>query len=163
MTPLRAAAALAALITALLLQACLVGPLAGLAPISLPAVLVAAVGLSDGAATGMSLGFTAGLVADLGSSHPAGVCALSWMVVGTLAGMSRDPRRRLPAQAAVAGTISALAAAGTMLLLRVLDVGTAPIGYCLLALAGDAALALVVVPLTGSFLRSHALQPVTGA
>jgi hypothetical protein len=68
---------LAALLTALLLQATLVGPLAMSVPVSLPAVLVAAVALVDGPATGMSFGFTVGLFADLGSSHPAGVLALS--------------------------------------------------------------------------------------
>jgi len=53
----------------------------------------------------MSLGFTAGLVADLGSAHPAGGNALMWLAVGTVCGMARDPRRRRPAQAAVAGTV----------------------------------------------------------
>lgn len=160
MTPLRAIAALAATLTALLLQATLVGPLAGVVPVSLPAVLVAVVGLSEGPAAGMSFGFTAGLLADVGSAHPAGVLALSWLAIGTVCGLCRDERRRLPAQAAVAGTVCGLAAAGTVLLLRLLTTGTTPLAYCAAALAVDAALALVLAPLARPFLRSHALAPV---
>ncbi len=146
MTPVRLAAALATILTTLLLQATVVGPVAGLLPVSLPAVVVALVALSEGPATGMSLGFTAGLVADLGSTHPAGVLALAWLGVGTLCGMSRDPRRRAVAQAAVAGTACTLAAVATALLLRLLSVGTAPLAACLPALVADAALALVLAP-----------------
>src|SRR5947209_2068432 len=107
MTRARVAAAAAGIVTALLLQATLVGPLSGWVPISLPAVLVAAVGLVDGPATGMSFGFAAGLVADLASSHVAGVLALCWMGVGTLAGLVAD-RRSLRKDALTAGVVSAV-------------------------------------------------------
>jgi rod shape-determining protein MreD len=147
-------------LTALLLQATVVGPAAGLVPISLPAVLVAVVALSEGPATGMSLGFTAGLFADLSSSHPAGVLALCWLAVGTVCGMARDDRRHWPARAAVAGTACALAAVVAVLLLRLLSVGTAPIAYCLPALIGDVVLAAALAPVASVFLRSQALQPV---
>ncbi len=61
MTRIRALAALAAIITALLLQATLVAPLTMPVPISLPALVVAAVALSDGPGAGLSFGFATGL------------------------------------------------------------------------------------------------------
>src|ERR1700709_2482824 len=90
MTRGRVAVAAAGIVTALLLQAAVVGPVVSPYAVSLPLVLVAAVGLVDGPATGLGFGFAAGLVADLGSAHPAGVFALVWMGVGLLCGLVAD-------------------------------------------------------------------------
>ena len=53
-------AALAGILTVLVLQATVIGPALAPYPIALPAVLVASVAFVDGAATGMSLGFATG-------------------------------------------------------------------------------------------------------
>ena len=99
MTRSRIAAALAGILTVLLLQATLVAPVCTPFAVSLPAVLVAAVALVDGPATGISFGFAAGLMADLGSRHPAGVLALCWLGVGLRARPDQSRvRRRRPAR-----------------------------------------------------------------
>lgn len=158
MTCARLAAALAALPTALLVQGAIVAPLTMPVPVSLPAVLVASIALVDGAATGMSFGFTLGLIADLGSSHAAGVLALSWLGLGVLCGLACD-RRTVRRDAAVAAFCCALAATFATLLLAVVhaDGATAwlavrsavPVGL------GDALLALAVVPAARVFLRTE--------
>ncbi|MEP6851326.1 MAG: hypothetical protein ABJA87_01460 [bacterium] len=84
---LRPIAGLAAIVTVLLLQATVIGPLTVPLPVSLPAVLVAAVGLRAGPAAGIGFGFSAGFLGDLGSDHPAGVLALVWLGVGLTAGV----------------------------------------------------------------------------
>lgn len=161
MTPVRAAAAAAAILTALLLQATLVGPLTVPVAVSLPAVLVAAVALVDGPATGMSFGFAAGLIADLASSHPAGVLALWWLGVGVVCGLAADGRS-IRDDAATAAVVCALASVGGTLLLTAVHAPGAtawaavrdviPVGL------GDALLALPVVPLVRAFLRTNALR-----
>lgn len=124
MTRARVAAAAAGILTALLLQATLVGP--GFAPfaVSLPAVLVAAVALVDGPATGMSFGFAAGLAADLGSRHPAGVLALCWLGIGLWCGAIAD-RRSLRRDAATVGIGCGLAGSAATLLLVLMHRGGA--------------------------------------
>lgn len=159
----RMIAALAALITASLLQGTLVAPLTMPVPVpvSLAAVLVAAVALSDGPAAGMSFGFTAGLVADLGSRHPAGVLALSWLGLGVICGLARD-RRTVRGDAAVAAVFCALASVFATLLLAVVHAGGASaelaVRGAVPAGLGDALLALGVIPLVRDFLRSDALR-----
>jgi len=106
------------MITALLLQATLVGPLTLPVPVSIAAVLVAAVALVDGPATGMSFGFSLGLIADLGSRHPAGVLALSWLALGLLAG-SASARRSVRGDAAIAGILCAVSSTAAAMLLIV--------------------------------------------
>jgi cell shape-determining protein MreD len=163
----RIAAAAAAVLTVLLLQATLVAPVTSPLPVSLPAVLVAAVALCSGPGTGMSLGFTAGLIADLGSAHPAGVLALAWLGLGLGCGLLGDPDRRLVKQVLIAGTSCAVVASVVTVLLAVLDsTGTSVGGAAATALGqlpltalGDAVLAGAVVAVVGVFLRSAALRP----
>jgi cell shape-determining protein MreD len=161
MNPARLLAALTALVTALLLQATVVGPLAMWVPVSVPAVLVAAVALVDGPATGISFGFTAGLLADLGSNHPAGVLALSWLGLGLVCGLVAD-RRTVVGDALVVGGFGAAAALFTALVLTVVHAGgaTAAAGLrtTLPAGLGDALLALAVAPLVRAALHTHRLR-----
>jgi len=157
MTRGRFAAALAALLTALLLQGTLVGPLAMSVPVSLPAVLVAAVALVDGPATGMSFGFTVGLFADLGSSHPAGVLALSWLGLGVVCGLARD-RRTVRGDAAVAAVFCTLAAVFATGLLAVVHAGGATAWRAVPAGLGDALLALAVIPTVRGLLGTDRLR-----
>ena len=161
MTRARVVAAIATILTALLLQATVIGPWAAPVPVSLPAVLVAAVALVDGPGAGMAFGFAAGLVADLGSSHPAGVLALCWMGIGLLCGQAADRNsvRRDAATAAVICTLGTLAAG---LLLTAVHADGASLGGSFLhavpAGLGDALLALAVVPAARAFLRSETLR-----
>ena len=151
MNPTRLVAAAAAVLTALLLQAALVGPVSGLVMVSLPAVLVAVVALREGPATGLVLGFVCGLLADLGSTHPAGVLALVWLLLGAACGLARDPHRAVRWQVGV---------------LVLLVVGAAPggaatlLGHAVLAWPGDLLLGgLLYLPVRG-MLRSQALRTV---
>jgi cell shape-determining protein MreD len=163
MTPARLAAAIAAVITALLLQATLVAPLTVSVPISLPAVLVAVVALQCGPGTGMSLGFSAGLLADLGSTHPAGVLALAWLGLGLAGGMLAQPARSVFKQAGLAALGATIAAAGVTTLLALLGPSGSRLDQVLpqtpWTLLGDAVLALAVGPAARAFLASAALRP----
>jgi len=167
MTRLRVVAALAAMLTALVLQSALVVPLAGTAAASLPAVLVAAIALVDGPAAGMSFGFTLGLLADLGSRHPAGILALCWLGLGLVAG-SAAGRRSVRADATVAAvlcTVAALAASALLLAVHADGVTAGETARTIIP-AGlvDALLALPVVALVRRALHTDALtapHPVT--
>jgi cell shape-determining protein MreD len=160
-TRARAAAALAAILTALLLQGSVVGPWAGPVPVSVPAVLVAAVALVDGPGSGMAFGFVAGLLADLGSTHPAGVLALCWLGTGLVCGLLAD-RRGVRRDAATAAIVCALAGLAGSVLLAVLHADGATVSGGLMHVVpaglGDALLALVLVPLTRRFLRADHLR-----
>jgi cell shape-determining protein MreD len=161
MTRTRLLAGLTAIITALLVQATLVAPLAGTVAASLPAVLVAAAALVDGPGTGVALGFAAGLVADLGSSHPAGVLALCWMAVGlgcgTLAG-----RAALPRDVAVSAVAAACASAASLLFLGAVHAAGGGVGAAVRAVVPaflvDLPLAILVVPIVRWFLRHPSLR-----
>jgi rod shape-determining protein MreD len=157
----RFAAALAAMITALLLQATLVAPLALTLALSLPAVLVAALALVEGPTTGMAFGFSIGLVADLGSSHPAGVLALSWLGLGLVCGLAGD-RRTVLGDVLIAAVTCALATLFAGLLSAVVHAEGATAWVAardaLPAGLGDALLALAVIPLVRAFLRTEALR-----
>jgi cell shape-determining protein MreD len=162
-TRVRVAAALAAMITALLLQATLVAPVTYPWPVSLPALFVAAVALREGPGTGMSLGFATGLVADLASRHPAGLLALAWLGVGLAGGLLAD-HGRVRRDALVAGALCAAAGALTSLALGVLS-GTASVsGVVATARAAvptllvSALLALALVPIVRAMLGSDALR-----
>jgi cell shape-determining protein MreD len=161
MRRVRLVAAVAAILTALLLQGALVAPLASPIAASLPAVLVAAVALVDGPGAGMSFGFVCGLTADLGSDHPAGVLALTWLGVGLVAGQVAG-RRTVRADAALAGVLCALASGVTALLLVISHSGgvSAWLAVRDVIPAGlvDALLALVLVPVARRFLRTDALR-----
>lgn len=160
MTRARVAVAVAAAITALLLQATVVAPATFPWAVSLPAVLVAAVALTDGPATGMSFGFATGLLADLGSHHPAGVLALCWLGVGLVAGSLADPRS-VRRDAVVVGVVAGLGASASTLLLAVVHSGgslhDAVVHLPAVAL-GDAVLALGAVPLVRRVLRAETLR-----
>lgn len=179
MTRLRVAAAVAALLTALLLQASVVGPLVLSVPVSLPALLVAAVALVDGAGVGLAFGFAAGLVADLGAEHPAGLLGLCWLVVGTVCGLCASDHASVRRDAALAGLVCGLAGAAALLVLAVVPaaggrgavrsgvLGSGVLGSgvlastardVVLAVLGNALLALGVVPLVRFFLHSAALR-----
>jgi cell shape-determining protein MreD len=161
MTRARVAAAMAGIITVLLLQATLIAPLFVPWPVSLPAVLVAAVALVDGPATGMSFGFAAGLTADLGSHHPAGVLAMTWLGVGLLCGTVAD-RRSLRRDAVAVGLAGGLAAAfGGLLLALVRSSGSSvhdALLYSAPAALGDAALAFAVVAVVRRMLEADSLR-----
>ena len=160
MNGLRPVAALAAVLTALLLQAAVVAPVAPGAAASLPAVLVAAVAIADGPAAGLSLGFVAGLLADLGSNHPAGVLALVWMVLGGLCGAAAPARHRRADVLTVSLCCSGAAVAATLLLAVVHSPGAslvAALHATVPALIGDALLAAVLVPLVRAAVRGETL------
>jgi rod shape-determining protein MreD len=161
MTPARIAAAAAAIGTALLLQATLIGPASGAVPVSLPAVLVACVGLVNGPATGISLGFAAGLVADLGSTHPAGVLALCWLLVGLASGTFAD-RHNVPRDSAATAVICTGAGVLATALLALTHSGTtvgSAITGLLPCLFGDFLLALLLLPLVRRMLGTDRLRP----
>lgn len=162
MTVVRVAAASAAIVTALLLQATVVAPAALTAQLSLPAVLVAAVALESGPGTGISLGFTCGLIADLGSAHAAGLLAVCWMGVGICCGLLADERRRFVPEVLLAAFAAVAAGALTTLSLTVVGEpgGTvlAAVRGVLPSLAGNLVLAALVVPLTRWLLRSDVLS-----
>jgi rod shape-determining protein MreD len=160
MTRARVAAAMAGIITVLLLQATLIAPLFVPWPVSLPAVVVAAVALVDGPATGMSFGFAAGLTADLGSHHPAGVLAMTWLGVGLLCGAVAD-RHSLRRDAVVVGVVCGLATGvGGLLLALVRSGGSVHDALLYSAPAGlaDAALAFAVVAGVRRMLHAESLR-----
>ena len=162
MTRLRAVAGLAALVTALLVQATLVSPLALPVPASLPAVLVAAVALCEGPGCGIAFGFATGLIADLGSEHPAGVLALCWLGLGLGCGLAAAPRSTAWRDALVAGLGCGAADLVAALLLAGLHADAAGLAGTLRDTAPatllDALLALPTVVLVRAFLRSGALR-----
>lgn len=161
MTRARVAAALAAILTAMLLQATLIAPWTLPVPVSLPAVLVAAVALVDGPGSGMAFGFVTGLLADLGSTHPAGVLALGWLGVGLLCGLAAD-RCTIRRDAATAAVSCALATVVAGVLLAILHSGGTSVRevfvHVIPAGLGDVLLALVAVPLTRAFLHTDSLR-----
>jgi rod shape-determining protein MreD len=162
----RWALAAAAIFTALLTQATIIGPLTFPAPVSLPALMVIVVAIYAGPGVGLALGFSTGLIADLGSDHPAGVQALCWMAAGLLAGMLGGlavergyGTRGVAAMAAVIGTASACAvgfllallgshAASISLTLR----NVVPVGL------GEALIGLALVPTIRALLRSQGIR-----
>ncbi len=167
MTRARLAAAVAALLTTLLLQASIVGPLTVPVPVSLPALVVAAIALVDGPGTGVPFGFATGLVADLGSNHPAGVLAGCWLAVGLVCGLCRSPGATVRRDAALAAVVSTGSGVVVTVLLTVLHADGARLDmalrYVVPALVVQALLALAVVPIVRYFLHTPTLrapQPV---
>ncbi len=168
MIRLRVTAACAAIITALLIQATLISPLSLTLQVSLPAVLVCAVALVEGPGTGIAFGFSAGLVADLASTHPAGVLALTWLAMALLVGAVgsravRPMRRRRSVftDALWVGFGCGVGAVLTTVVLLVVHADGAIAYDLVLALPSatfDAVLALFVVPVVRSFLSSNALR-----
>jgi cell shape-determining protein MreD len=161
-TPARIAAAVAVLMTALLLQATVIGPVLQPAPASLPALLVAAVALVDGPGTGLTFGFVAGLVADLGSEHPAGVLALCWLGVGVACGALSSSLASIRRDAAIAALACGSAALVSQALIAAFAGNTdgivEAIRLVVPATLLDALLALAVVPMVRVFLHSESLR-----
>ncbi len=87
MTIVRCAAGLAAVVSAMLVQATLVGPLVYPVPVNLALLIVVGVAVLSGPSTGIALGFGAGLLADLTSHHPVGLLAATWLGAGIVAGI----------------------------------------------------------------------------
>lgn len=167
MTRARVAAAVAAIVTALLLQATVVSPATYPWPISLPAVLVAAVALCDGAGTGIAFGFATGLIADLGSRHPAGLLALCWLGVGLVCGLAAD-RHPVRRDAAVAGLVCGAAGVAVTVLLALVHSGglassvtsalTSAVTSAVPSCLGNGLLALLIAPLVRAALHTVSLR-----
>jgi rod shape-determining protein MreD len=162
----RVALACAGLLTTLLLQATLIGPLTFPAPVSLPVLMIVVVGIYAGPGVGLGLGFATGLLADLGSDHPAGVQALCWMTAGLVAGMvggltiQRGWRSR--GIAAIAAGLAALTSALVTVMLAILGSHGASVWLAVRDLApvglSDALLGLVLVPAVRGLLRSQGIR-----
>jgi cell shape-determining protein MreD len=141
------------MVTALLLQACLVGPLCAPVPVSVPLLVVLIVAFQAGPGAGIGLGFATGLIADLASPQPVGVQALCWLGAGMAAGLvgglltgHRSTPRSVAVAAAGLATL-ANAAAGCLLALLASH-GTSPAAvaaYLIPASLLNAVLALALV------------------
>lgn len=166
MTASRIASAVAGVITVLLVQATLIGPLTFPVPVSLPALLVIVVACHAGPGTGIGLGFSTGLLADLGSDHPAGVQALcllgAGLVAGKLGGLAVQRGYRTRGTAALAALIAAGASAAAGLLLAILGSHAASLSATVLSLPPvgltDALLGLLLVPLVRRVLRAQGVR-----
>ncbi len=162
MTARRFAAAVAAILTVLLLQATLISPLVPAVPLSLPAVIVASVALTSGPGAGIAFGFSAGLLADLGSEHPAGVLALCWLGIGVLCGVMSSQRRRLRDAAVGCGIVCGVASGAVGLLLTALGssgaTAWASVEGIVPAALGDVLMAACALPAVGALLRGDALR-----
>jgi rod shape-determining protein MreD len=104
----------ASVVTALLLQICVIGrlPLPGAAP-DLLLVLVLAFGLAEGPLSGTVSGFAAGLLADCFASHELGRLALAYALAGYVTGNLQDDTERStlrPFGAVAFGALVSLAA-----------------------------------------------------
>ncbi len=154
-------AALAAMITAMLLQATVLAPLTQPIPISLPAVLVAMIALVDGPGVGMSFGFASGLVADLGSAHPAGVLALAWTGLGVVCGMAAT-HRSAREDVVTAALCTAVATSLATVLLALVHSGGATASLAVRDLVptaiGDALVALMIVVAVRALLHTEVLR-----
>ena len=162
MTPRRIAAALAIILTALVLQATFIAPVSGSLPVSLPAVVLACIALVSGPGTGISLGFAMGLLADLGSEHPAGLLAFAWLALGIACGLLGDQLQGIRQGVLVAGGLAALASTFAGLVLLVVHQPDATlwqvVWHTVPTAVGDVVLALLVLPLVRVSLRSDALR-----
>jgi len=162
----RLAAAVAGLLTALLLQATLIGPLAFPVPVSLPALLVIVVASYAGPGVGIGLGFSTGLLADLGSDHPAGVQALcllgAGLVAGKVGGLAVQRGYRTRGFAALAALIATGTSAASGLLLAILGSHEASLSVVVSSLppvaAADALLGLLLVPVVRRVLRGQGIR-----
>lgn len=177
----RALLGLAALLTALLVQATVVSPATMSIPVSVPLVLVLAAAVLAGPSTGIGFGFGAGLLADLASAHPMGLLAFTWLCGGLVAGVfggvltatagdGAPSRRTLPRRIALrcdqclfigaaAALTSAFAASLNAVLSAAHDPLTRTLLLCLPAGLLDAALAVLVVPAVAAAVNCAALRP----
>jgi rod shape-determining protein MreD len=165
-TASRLAAAVAGLLTALLLQATLVGPLTFPVPVSLPALLVVVTGIYAGPGIGLSFGFCTGLLADLGSQDTVGVQALTLLAAGlaagVLGGLATERGYRTRGVAAMAAGLATATALATGLLLVILGShGASPatvFDTLIPVLPTDALLGLLLVPAVRAVLRSQGIR-----
>jgi rod shape-determining protein MreD len=162
----RTAAALAAVITVLLIQATVIGPLTFPVPVSLPALFVIVVGIYAGPGTGVGLGFATGLMADLGSDQPAGVQALCWLGAGLVAGIlgglvSRQGYRRRSV-AGLAALLGAATSVAVTFALAVLDTHGASVWLAVRDVVPvglvDALLSLLLIPVVAAMLRAQGIR-----
>ncbi len=162
----RLAAAVAGVITVLLLQTTLIGPLTFPVPVSLPALMVIVVGIYAGPGIGVGLGFAMGLLADLGSDNPAGVQALCFLAAGLVAGIVGGlatqrgyGTRGIAAMAAAIGTVTCVAVG---LLLSVLGSHAASLQLTARSVIPvaltEALLGLLVVPVVRKLLRAQGIR-----
>jgi rod shape-determining protein MreD len=162
----RIASAVAGVLTVLLLQASLIGPLTFPVPVSLPALLVIVVAIYAGPGIGIGLGFSTGLLADLGSDQPAGVQALCWMaaglVGGMLGGLATERGYGTRGVAAMAAVLGAATGLGVALMLAVLGSHAASAGAAvrLVVPVGltDALLGLLLVPAVRAMLHAQGIR-----
>jgi rod shape-determining protein MreD len=101
------------IVTALLLQICVVArlPLPGAAP-DLLLVLVLAFGLAEGPLSGTVTGFCAGLLADCFAAHEMGRLALAYALAGYVTGNLQDDTERSTLQPFGAVAFGALVSIG---------------------------------------------------
>lgn len=166
MTISRVASAVAAVLTALLLQATLIGPWTFPVPVSLPALLVIVVGIYAGPGVGVGLGFATGLLADLGSQHPAGVQALCWLgaglAAGVVGGLATERGYGTRGVAALAALLAAVTSAASTVLLAVLGSHAAgfelAVQYLIPVGLADALLGLAVAPAVRRMLRAQGVR-----
>lgn len=150
---------LAAVLSALLVQTAVLArlPLPGGVP-DLLLVLVVAFALAEGPLSGALTGFAGGLVLDLGADHELGRAALVYALVGYLAGLLADDRRRSPALPLLVVVAAAVGAVGTYAL-EGLVLGDPRVQAAAFwpVLAGTTTysvlLAPVVVPVVGALVR----------
>jgi len=162
----RVAMACAGVLTVLLLQATVIGPLTFPVPVSLPVLLVIVVGVYAGPGMGLGFGFATGLLADLGSDHPAGVQALCWMagglVAGIVGGLATERGYRTRGVALFAAGLAALTSWLVVLLLSILGSHAATVWLAfrdLIPIAlTDSLLGLLVVPTVRSMLRMQGIR-----
>jgi cell shape-determining protein MreD len=162
----RVALAIASVLTMLLLQATLVGPLTFPVPVSLPAVLVAALGIYAGPGGAMSMGFAAGLLADLASHHPAGVLALCWMasglVGGIIGGLATHRSYGTRPIAVMAAAVATVFTTASVLLLALVsthgDSAWLAVRDFIPCALGNAIVALLAVPVVRLFLRRQGVR-----
>jgi rod shape-determining protein MreD len=158
MTARRVMACIAAIATVSILQAMLIAPWTAPLAVSLPAVFVAAVGIEAGASAGLAVGFTAGLLADLGSRHPAGILALTWLLLGVFCGLLANSRRRRLTSALLVAVTAGLASFVVVVVLGLFGTPSnslaGDLGLAAPTVLGDAVLALVVVAPLRAALRA---------
>lgn len=156
-SPVRYAAAVLAVVLAVLLQGTLLSrlPLPGGVP-NVVLVLVVGVALAGGAGAGMAAGFGSGLFADLLSSHPAGVLALCFAMVGFVVGLLETSSERSVfwpvLVTAVAAAGSYLVYVGVLTLLHSHPAGST-LGVLPATVAYDVMLTPFVVPVVAAATR----------
>jgi len=158
----RTCAATAALLTALLLQATVVAPLTMPIAVSLPVVMVMSLALVAGAPAGLSVGFAIGLIADLGSHHPVGIFALTWMQVAICCAKVGPMLRSMPSRVFLAAFGAALATAAATLLLTMTGSAGATLQDAIAdfvpIFVGDLLLAAIVLPVVSRVEGSDSLR-----